>query len=288
MSELNGETGGIDRVDCAQLVDMAAELALGVLTGRERAAALAHLDGCPACSEYVRELTLTGEELLGLLPPHEPPAGFETRVLERLGLPVPSGDQHSRQAEARQAEARQAEARQAEAQQTEAQPAETASGGARVLHLRGRGTQSASGRRPGRRLASARTLTAAAIVGAVLAGGLGGWGLHAATAPQPASQQAGAMLRTATLLTADGDAAGEVFLHDAAPQWMYANVDLDNSRTTTVLCQLETADGRIRTVGSFRLTDGYGSWGGPWTSAAKVTGARLIMPDGTVIASATF
>jgi len=263
MSELNGETGGIDRVDCAQLADMAAELALGVLTGRERAAALAHLDGCPACSEYVRELTVTGEELLGLLPPHEPPAGFESRVLERLGLPVPGGDPQGREAEAK-------------------------TGGARVPRLRRGGTQPAGGRRQGRRLASARTLAAAAIVGAVLAGGLGGWGLHAATSPQPASQYAGAMLRTATLLTAGHAAAGEIFLHDATPRWMYADVDLDNAKTTTVLCQLETSDGKVTTVGSFRVTDGYGSWGGPWTSSAKVTGARLVTPGGTVLASATF
>jgi hypothetical protein len=283
MSELNGETGGIDRADCGQLVDMAAEFALGVLTGRERAAALAHLDGCPACSDYVRELTVTGEELLGLLPPHEPPAGFESRVLERLGLPMPIGDAQSSEAPSGEAPSGQAPSGQAPSGE-----AETPAGGARVLRLRRGGTQRQAGRRPGTRLASARALTAAAIVGAVLAGGLGGWALHDATSPQPVSQYAGAMLRTATLFTPDGSAAGEIFLHDATPQWMYANVDTDNTRTTTVLCQLETADGKITTVGSFRLTDGYGSWGGPWTSAAKVTGARLVTPGGTVLASAAF
>jgi Putative zinc-finger len=263
MSELNGETAGSDRVDCGQLVDMAAELALGVLTGRERAAALAHLDGCPACSEYVRELTDTGEELLGLLPPHEPPAGFESRVLERIGLPVPSIE-------------------------TRPSAAETQTGGARVLPLR-RG-KPADGRRTGTRRASTRTLAAAAIVGAVLAGGLGGWGLHAATSPAQSAPNyaAGAALRTATLLTADHQAAGEVFVHDSGPRWMYANVDLDNAKTATVTCQLETADGKLLTVGSFRLTDGYGFWGGPWTSTAKVTGARLVTQNGTVLASATF
>jgi hypothetical protein len=267
MSELNGETGGIDRVDCGQLVDMAAELALGVLTGRERASALAHLDGCPACGEYVRELTVTGEELLGLLPPHEPPAGFESRVLERLGLPVPSGGA-----------------------QRPAAPTQTED--ARVLPLRRGRTTGPGDRRPGpRRLAGARTLTAAAVVvGAVLAGGLGGWGLHEAMAPsQPGSHPAaGAWLSTATLLTADNRAAGEIFLNDSGPKWMYANVDLDNAKTTTVICQLETADGKTMTVGSFQLTDGYGFWGGPWTGSSQVTGARLVTPDGKVLASATF
>jgi hypothetical protein len=286
MSELNGETGGIDRVDCGQLVDVAAELALGVLTGRERAAALAHLDGCPACGEYVRELTATGEELLGLLPPHEPPAGFESRVLERLGLPVPSGP-----AQRQEAQRQEAQGQDAQGQDAQGQGARPETGGARVLPLRRRGTQPAGGRPPGTRVRRARPLAVAAMVAALVAGGLGGWGLHAATtaAPPPAQHlAAGAMLRIATLLTADDEAAGEIFLHDATPQWMYANVDLDNAKTTAVLCQIQTADGKTITVGSFRLTDGYGSWGGPWTSSAKITGARLVTPGGTVLASATF
>ena len=79
MSELN-------EMGCAGFADVAAELALGALTGRERAEALAHLDRCAACQEHVRQLTVTGQELLRLLPPEEPPPGFETRVLERLGL----------------------------------------------------------------------------------------------------------------------------------------------------------------------------------------------------------
>ena len=83
MSELNS-------MSCAEFSDSAAELALGVLTGRERAEALAHLDHCEACREHVRQLTMTGEQMLGLLPTAEPPAGFETRVMDRLGLTVPA------------------------------------------------------------------------------------------------------------------------------------------------------------------------------------------------------
>ena len=82
MSELN-------EMGCDEFADVAAELALGVLTGRERAQAIAHLDHCDACRENVRQLTMTGEELLGLLPASEPPAGFETRVMERIGLAAP-------------------------------------------------------------------------------------------------------------------------------------------------------------------------------------------------------
>ncbi len=90
MSELN-------EMGCREFSDAAAELALGVLTGRERAQALAHLDHCASCREEVRQLTATGEGLLGLLPSVEPPAGFEARVMDRIGLsaPAPSPDRHA-------------------------------------------------------------------------------------------------------------------------------------------------------------------------------------------------
>jgi hypothetical protein len=82
----------LSQMSCPEFQDVAAELALGVLTGRERAQAMAHLDRCEACRENVRQLTLTGEGLLGLLPAIEPPAGFETRVLDRIGLAAPAPD----------------------------------------------------------------------------------------------------------------------------------------------------------------------------------------------------
>lgn len=79
MTEPNG-------MSCGDFDDVAAELALGVLTGRERAEAVAHLDECDSCREHVRQLSLTGEEMLGLLPSREPPEGFESRVMDRLGV----------------------------------------------------------------------------------------------------------------------------------------------------------------------------------------------------------
>jgi hypothetical protein len=79
MTEPNG-------MSCGDFDGVAAELALGVLTGRERADAIAHLDECDSCREHVRQLSLTGEEMLGLLPSREPPEGFESRVMDRLGV----------------------------------------------------------------------------------------------------------------------------------------------------------------------------------------------------------
>ena len=73
------------RMDCAQLADAAPELALGILPGDERAAALAHLDECPSCQEQVSSLAGLTDQLLLLTPTAEPPAGFEQRVLASLG-----------------------------------------------------------------------------------------------------------------------------------------------------------------------------------------------------------
>lgn len=76
----------MSELSCEEFDGVTAELALGILTGRERAAALGHLDRCDSCRTQVRQLSMTGEELLGLLPAIEPPPGFEIRVLDRLGI----------------------------------------------------------------------------------------------------------------------------------------------------------------------------------------------------------
>ena len=70
---------------CEQLADVAPELALGVLTGRERADAYQHLDGCASCRTLVNSLSCVTDELLrDFAPSVEPPPGFEARVLEAM------------------------------------------------------------------------------------------------------------------------------------------------------------------------------------------------------------
>jgi anti-sigma-K factor RskA len=76
----------LDDMSCGELADAAAEFALGALTGRERARAVAHLESCDACQEKVHRLAVTSDDLLGLLPDREPPPGFWMRVLARAGL----------------------------------------------------------------------------------------------------------------------------------------------------------------------------------------------------------
>jgi hypothetical protein len=72
---------------CEQVRDLAPELALGIAEGQERDAALRHLSGCGGCRRLVAELSSVGDELLQLAPAHDPPVGFESRVLARLTGP---------------------------------------------------------------------------------------------------------------------------------------------------------------------------------------------------------
>jgi energy-converting hydrogenase Eha subunit A len=69
------------RSACAELADTRVELALGLLSGTDRAAAVAHLAGCQTCREEVDDIARVVDQLALLAPQAEPPPGFETRVL---------------------------------------------------------------------------------------------------------------------------------------------------------------------------------------------------------------
>jgi hypothetical protein len=73
-----------ERRDCDALAELAPELALGIVTGDQRADALAHLAGCAACRGRVEELSALADALVLLPPAREPSVGFESRVLARL------------------------------------------------------------------------------------------------------------------------------------------------------------------------------------------------------------
>jgi Putative zinc-finger len=72
---------------CEQVRDLAPELALGIAEGEERDAALRHLSSCSGCRQLVSELSSVGDELLQLAPAHDPPVGFESRVLAEVTVP---------------------------------------------------------------------------------------------------------------------------------------------------------------------------------------------------------
>jgi hypothetical protein len=69
---------------CAEVRELAPELALGILGGAERAEVVLHVNGCARCQAYVAELTEAADAIPQLVPEHEPPVGFEYRVMHRL------------------------------------------------------------------------------------------------------------------------------------------------------------------------------------------------------------
>src|ERR1700722_7849361 len=63
-----------------------AELALGVLTGRDRARALSHVESCPRCAEELEQLARVADTVVQAAPESEPAVGFEVRLFGRMGV----------------------------------------------------------------------------------------------------------------------------------------------------------------------------------------------------------
>jgi hypothetical protein len=216
-----------DRQSCEHFGDDLAELALGILSGRDRVAVLEHVESCERCSAELERLSLVADGLLGLAPEVEPPVGFELRLAERLQSP--------------------------------ASPRRTL---------------------PRRR---AGILAIAAVVLAVL-----GFGLGAVVGPpgmNVRSPSAEANLTSASL-SAHGHVLGEVMVSSGTPAWMFMTVDA-GAWSNKVICEVTLAGGKVVTIGVFKLSNGYGAWGAPLPAAAHdVRSARLVSPDGSVLASA--
>ena len=69
---------------CDDIRELAPEVALGIASGDDRAAFLGHISSCDDCRAYVSRLSAIADDLLIAAPVHEAPAGFETRVLQRI------------------------------------------------------------------------------------------------------------------------------------------------------------------------------------------------------------
>jgi hypothetical protein len=76
-------------MDCAAFGDAAAELALGILTGPDRAAALKHMERCASCQAEVASLAAAADQLLDLVPERGAPDGFESRMAAAFRQSVP-------------------------------------------------------------------------------------------------------------------------------------------------------------------------------------------------------
>ncbi|MEV7974621.1 zf-HC2 domain-containing protein [Streptomyces sp. NPDC086519] len=235
---------------CEKLRAAGAELALGVLPGRERAEAVAHLDGCADCREYVRQLTMIGDRLIGLLPEREPPPGFGARVARSL---------------AEQAAGPQA-----------ARPARAAQGRrSRVRRVR-------------LRLAAAAATLAVAVGFAGWAVGSAVEG--AVTASSSPAVESEPVLVGDMIPAGGGQSVGEVYAHPGSPAWIFVSValggTLHNGRAT---CLLARADGTTTRLGDFPVRDGHGNWGvAVPVDLTKYSAARLTSADGTVLATAQF
>ncbi|MFF2807030.1 hypothetical protein ACFVT2_07550 [Streptomyces sp. NPDC058000] len=238
---------------CERLRETGAELALGVLSGRERAEAAAHLDRCADCREYVEQLALVGDGLLGLLPGSEPPAGFEARVARRLNQAQAARDGRE--------------------------------------NARGFGARHAGFRRGVRlRVASAAAVLA---LGFGFGGWALGTAIESVVAGPAHTAQGEARVLYAHLTgagTGQREPAGDVYVHPGSEGWVFMSVDLadaGNPYTGKVTCLLERSDGTTVRLGTFDLHDGDGYWGAP-VHPATLSGIRLTSPDGHVLATAHF
>ncbi len=234
---------------CDEHADNLPELALGILTGRERATTLAHVDSCPRCAEELEQLSHAADAVVSVAPEIEPTMGFEVRLFERMGLdeaPAPS-----------------------------AAPSV-------APHARSRTSGRWSERVPRWVLASAAAVIALAL-------GLGiGWSTGSDHGGRPAQPgpAAGAEIAAGNL-TANGSTVGSVNTYGGSKPWMIVTL-ADSWTDGKVTCKVVTDDGVTHTVGSFTATDGYGAWGAPLrVSPQDVHTAEVVSSTGKVIATAS-
>ena len=71
---------------CAEITPALPELALGILTGRDRAATLAHVESCSPCADELEQLARAADAVVRVAPELEPPVGFEVRLFSRMGV----------------------------------------------------------------------------------------------------------------------------------------------------------------------------------------------------------
>jgi anti-sigma factor RsiW len=83
---MNDDVRDTDAQGCEEHAPDLSELALGVLTGRERARALSHVETCPRCAEELEQLSRAADAVVQVAPEVEPPLGFEVRLFERMGV----------------------------------------------------------------------------------------------------------------------------------------------------------------------------------------------------------
>jgi hypothetical protein len=302
-------------MSCEVCQSLIPEIALGVLHGRERAEALAHIEHCPACQ---RELLLMGDladRLVELTPSAEPPAGFETRVLAALAASTPEGVPADRldpnpasidtpgdvtdpaatsnpwawEPPVTNAPSTNPASTNAATSSAATPATPTISGSASANAARGPGSvrgmrtaRSGSGRAR-RGLRPAAFALAAAALAAVVA--VSSWtiGHHDASHGRPSVAAGHA---TVASLVADKRTIGQVVVTRGGEPWvaMAMNTTFGDQRVT---CELREQNGTSVRLGSFKLKNGYGYWAAPIPlTTSPIVGAQLVGAHGATLATA--
>ena len=76
------------KLSCERARELAPELALGIISGDERAELIAHAASCVGCRQLIEDLSVTADRILLIAPEHEPPVGFESGVLAQIRSPA--------------------------------------------------------------------------------------------------------------------------------------------------------------------------------------------------------
>lgn len=79
---------------CERVDDVSAELALGLLAGNDRGAALEHIETCDRCRRILAANAAVVDRLLMVGPRADPSAGFEGRVLDAIRATTPDATPH--------------------------------------------------------------------------------------------------------------------------------------------------------------------------------------------------
>ena len=252
---------------CDELRALAAEVALGVLSGTERADALGHMEHCVGCRVLVEGLAQTGDSLLLLAPEADPPIGFESRVAARL----------------------QERATELEAPPDVSTPVgEPTTVGERETHAAPRPIRPKPSAQRARRLRRRRTVLAVAAAATVIVGGTAagvtlidrtGSSSHEQVADQTA-------LRSGQFQAGDGRPVGQVNVYSGNPSWVFMNVDASGTNGS-VTCELDLANGTTVPVGQFDVHDGIGEWAHTASvDVNQIRSAKLVTTAGLTLATA--
>jgi hypothetical protein len=232
------------------------DLAMGVLDGRERAVVLDHVASCASCAAELEQLTAVADSLVHLAAEVEPPAGFESRVLERLQVRPSIPD---------------------------IQPSIPSIQPSIPNIQRSKPKIHRGWHRP--------LLVAAAAAVVALAFGIG-WAVRPSTGSRvvTAVGAPSGYAAEASLVTPAGQSTGNVAVYAGyagAPSWLFMTVS-SPTWSGRARCTITSTDGTTHTVGSFPVVAGHqASWGARLPDAASsVHKAELIAPDGHVLASA--